>query len=323
MTNKVCIVTGGTRGIGLSTVKAFLEEGYQVVLYGSREETVTKALNELNSEKVEGKWTSLVDEEAIKKDFAEIKEKYGSLDVLINNAGLSESTPFDKYTNDLFEKVMSLNVTAPYVCSQAAAMIMKEQGQGVILNTSSMVSRNGQPSGLAYPVSKFAINGMTISLSRELGKYNIRVNAVAPGITMTDMVKALPEQMIGPMIQAIPMKRIGEPEDIAKAFVFLASDNASYITGAILPVDGAMAVQFLKQSTTADLNWRYDPPHFAQGERPEKSIRKIRMLFISIFLNLRPRAKNDKEYYAAEFAYILYERINRQTNTENNSLKIR
>lgn len=135
---------------------------------------------------------------------------------------------------------MNLNIIGPYVCSHAAALIMKEQGHGVILNTSSMVSKYGQPSGVAYPTSKFAINGMTISLARELGKYGIRVNAVAPGITMTDMVRALPEQVINPMIQNIPLRRIGESEDIANAFVFLASDAASYITGAILPVDGAM-----------------------------------------------------------------------------------
>lgn len=146
------------------------------------------------------------------------------------------------YSQDLFEKIMDLNVVAPYVCAHAAAKIMKDQGHGVILTTSSMVSRNGQPSGVAYPTSKYAVNGLTVSLARELGKYNIRVNAVAPGITETDMVKALPEQMIGPMINAIPLKRIGEPADIAKAFAFLASDQACYITGCILPVDGAMAV---------------------------------------------------------------------------------
>ncbi|WP_019891945.1 SDR family NAD(P)-dependent oxidoreductase [Allobaculum stercoricanis] len=242
MPNKVCVITGGTRGIGFATVKAFLEADYQVVLYGSRQETVSKALNELNHDHVEGRWTSLTDEASIFADFSDIKEKYGSLDVLVNNAGLSESTPFMDYTLDLFKKVMDLNVNATFVCANAAAKIMKEQGHGVILNTSSMVSRQGQPSGVAYPVSKFAVNGLTISLARELGKYNIRVNAVAPGITATDMVRALPEQMIQPMIQAIPMKRIGEAEDIANAFVFLASDKASYITGTVLSVDGGMLV---------------------------------------------------------------------------------
>lgn len=242
MDKKVCIITGGTRGIGFATVQEFLKAGYQVVLYGSREATVNKALDELKGESVEGRWTSLTDEEAINKDFEEIKAKYGSIDVLINNAGISDSTPFMDYSAELFTKVMNLNVIGPYVCSQAAAKIMKEQGHGVILNASSMVSKEGQPSGVAYPTSKYAINGMTKSLSRELGKFGIRVNAVAPGITFTDMVRALPKQMIDPMIQAIPLKRIGEAEDIAKAYLFLASDEASYITGAVLPVDGAMMV---------------------------------------------------------------------------------
>ncbi len=240
MAKKVCIITGGTRGIGFATVEAFLSDGYQVVLYGSRQETVDKALAKLAGKAVEGRWTSLTDEEAIKKDFKEIAEKYGSLDALVSVAGISESTPFMNYTKYLFEKVIQLNVVAPYVCAQAAAEIMKEQGHGVILTASSMVSKYGQPAGVAYPTSKFAVNGMTISLARELGKFGIRVNAVAPGITMTDMVKALPEQVIQPMMQAIPLKRVGLPEDIANAFLFLASDQASYITGAILPVDGAM-----------------------------------------------------------------------------------
>ena len=120
-----------------------------------------------------------------------------------------------------------------------AAKVMKEQGGGVILNTSSMVSIYGQPSGVGYPTSKFAVNGMTKSLARELGKDNIRVNAVAPGITKTDMVAALPEEMIKPLIATIPLGRVGEPEDVANAFLFLASDMASYVTGEILSVDGA------------------------------------------------------------------------------------
>lgn len=116
---------------------------------------------------------------------------------------------------------------------------MRAQGGGVILNTSSMVSISGQPSGVGYPTSKFAVNGMTLSLARELGPSNIRVNGVAPGVTRTDMVAALPENMIKPLIATIPLRRVGEPEDIANAFLFLASDMASYITGEILSVDGA------------------------------------------------------------------------------------
>ena len=134
---------------------------------------------------------------------------------------------------------MNLNVNAVFVCAQAAARVMEKQGGGAILNTSSMVSIYGQPSGVGYPASKFAVNGLTKSLARELGKYNIRVNAVAPGVIRTDMVAALPEAMIKPLIATIPLGRVGEPEDIANAFLFLASDLASYVTGEILSVDGA------------------------------------------------------------------------------------
>ncbi len=135
---------------------------------------------------------------------------------------------------------MQLNVNAIMNSVMPVVKIMKEQGGGCILNTSSMVSICGQPSGVAYPTSKSAVNGLTWSLARELGPSGIRVNAVAPGITKTDMVAALPEKMIQPLINAIPLRRVGEPEDIANAFLFLASDMASYVTGEILSVDGAM-----------------------------------------------------------------------------------
>ena len=237
--SKTAVITGGTRGIGLETVRLFAQNGYHVVFYGSRQETVDKALAQLEGLDVEGKWTDLTDEEAIRQDFAGIREKNGSLDVLINNAGLSDRQPFMEYDLDRFDRIMRLNVTAPYICSQAAAVIMKDQGHGVILNTSSMVGTYGQPAGVAYPTSKWAINGMTKSLARELGPYNIRVNAVAPGVTATDMVRALPPEMVERISRGIPLQRTGKPEDIAKAFLFLAGDNAAYITGAILPVDGA------------------------------------------------------------------------------------
>ena len=134
---------------------------------------------------------------------------------------------------------MDLNVLSILYASQAAAKLMKKQGGGVIINTSSMVSLYGQPSGVGYPASKFAVNGITKSLARELGRDGIRVNAVAPGVTETDMVKALPDEMIKPLIATIPLGRIGTPEDVANAFLFLASDMAAYVSGEILSVDGA------------------------------------------------------------------------------------
>lgn len=241
--DKVAVVTGGTRGIGYAIVKKYLENGAKVVLFGSRAETVGKALASLKAENpdwvVEGAYPNLTDEEAVAKAIQDVKEKYGKIDILVNNAGVSDSTKVDNYEDGQFEKVIKLNVNAIFNAVRPTVKIMKEQGGGCILNTSSMVSISGQPGGVAYPTSKFAVNGMTLSLARELGPSNIRVNAVAPGITKTDMVAALPEAMINPLIATIPLRRIGEPEDVANAFLFLASDMASYVTGEILSVDGA------------------------------------------------------------------------------------
>ena len=241
--DKVAVVTGGTRGIGLATVEKFLENGARVILFGSRQETVDKAVNALKEKNpqwdVSGMWPDLGNPEEIADAFARIKESFGSLDILVNNAGISHSTKLLDYKPEDFEKIMNLNVLSILYASQAAAKIMKEQGGGVILNTSSMVSIYGQSSGVGYPASKFAVNGITRSLARELGRDNIRVNAVAPGVTETDMVKVLPEAVIKPLIATIPLGRVGKPEDIANAFLFLASDMASYVTGEILSVDGA------------------------------------------------------------------------------------
>ena len=241
--NKVAVVTGGTRGIGYAVVKKFLENGAKVAILGSRQETVDKAMEKLKEEGVQGEvlgfCPDLTSPDEISKVFAEVKDTFGSLDILVNNAGVSARESIYTYNPDDFGKTIDLNVKAVFVCAQAAAKIMKEQGGGVILNTSSMVSLYGQPAGSAYPASKFAVNGLTKSLARELGRDHIRVNAVAPGITKTDMVAALPEAMIQPLIATIPLGRIGEPEDVANAFLFLASDMASYVTGEILSVDGA------------------------------------------------------------------------------------
>lgn len=241
---KVAIITGGTRGIGYATVKKFLDNGATVILFGSRKETVDKALASLKKENsdypVEGMYPNLEDAEEVKKTIDSIHEKYGKIDILINNAGISQSAKLLDYKPGEFEKIMSINVTALFNTIQPTVAFMKEQGGGVILNTSSMVSISGQSAGIGYPTSKTAVNGMTWSLARELGPYHIRVNAVAPGITNTDMVSALPKELIEGLVKRIPLQRVGEPEDIANGFLFLASDMASYITGEILSVDGAM-----------------------------------------------------------------------------------
>ena len=238
---KVAIITGGTRGIGFETVKLFLENKAKVILFGSKEESVTNALDKLNNFglQAEGYYPNLNDMEEINETIKKIHDKYGHIDILINNAGISANKKIDDTTAEEFEKIMDLNVSAVFNMTKAVIPYMREQKDGVILNTSSMVSIYGQPSGVGYPASKFAVNGLTKSLARELGSFNIRVNAVAPGITNTDMVANLPKEMIEPLIKTIPLGRIGEPKDIANAFLFLSSSMASYITGVVLSVDGA------------------------------------------------------------------------------------
>ncbi len=238
---KVAIITGGTRGIGFAIAKKYLENNAKVIIFGSRNETVEKAVKELKSlndkYEIDGYYPNLTDEQNIENTFNEIESKYGHIDILVNNAGISSRTKIEDYTDEEYEKISNLNIKSVYVCSKTAVKYLKKT-KGVILNTSSMVSIYGQPSGVMYPTSKFAVNGMTKSLARELAPLGIRVNAVAPGITNTDMVKNLPKEMIEPLIKTIPLGRIGEPEDIANAFLFLGSDMASYISGIILSVDG-------------------------------------------------------------------------------------
>lgn len=240
--DKVAIITGGSRGIGYATADAFLREGASVVITASSKESADKAVEKLKEKypnsRIGGISPDLSSLESVRDGFRMVSNEYGCVDILVNNAGVSESTPFTEYTEEAFDKVMDLNVKGVFNATRAASECMVARGKGVILSTSSMVSIYGQPSGIAYPASKFAVNGLTVSLARELGPKGIRVNAVAPGITETDMMKAVPKEMIEPLIAQIPLRRLGQPEDIANAFVFLASEEASYITGVVLSVDG-------------------------------------------------------------------------------------
>ena len=240
--DKVAIITGGSRGIGYATAEKFLREGALVAITASTQENAEKAVAQLREafpqSKIMAISPDLTSLESVKTAFRQVVDKFGRLDILVNNAGVSERTPFVQYTEETFDKVMDLNVKGIFTATRAAVEYMEKQNSGVILTTSSMVSIYGQPSGFAYPASKFAVNGMTLSLARELGPHGIRVNAVAPGITETDMMKAVPRSIIDPMIAQVPLRRLGQPQDIANAFAFLASDEASYITGVVLSVDG-------------------------------------------------------------------------------------
>lgn len=240
---KVAVVTGGTRGIGNAIVRTYLREGAAVALCGSKQASADKAVEAIKADmpdaRIMGIAPNLGDEASVAEALDEVVKQFGVLDIMVNNAGISQSIHLMDYTAEDFDKIMNINVKAVFNGCQAAARIMGENGGGVILNTSSMVGTFGQPSGVGYPASKFAVNGITRSLSRELGPKGIRVNAVAPGVINTDMVAALSPELVKRLLMMIPMGRMGEAQDIANAYLFLASDLASYVSGAILPVDGA------------------------------------------------------------------------------------
>ena len=237
LNGKIAIVTGGTRGIGLAVVRTFLHNGAKVALFGSREASVQRALTQLREEQpdwpVIGLWPDLTDYAAVERAVQEVAQTFGGVDILVNNAGISAREPLADYSPEAFRSIMDLNVTAVFHGCKAVEPIMRAAGKGCIINTSSMVSLYGQPSGVGYPTSKFAVNGLTRSLARELGRAGIRVNAVAPGVT------PLPQELVDRISAPIPLGRIGEPQEVANAYLFLASDLASYVTGEILSVDGA------------------------------------------------------------------------------------
>ena len=227
LTNKVAVITGGTRGIGFAIAKKFLENNAKVIIFGSHEGSVDPAVKELqglnSAYVIEGMWPNLMDLDDMKATMKKIVDKYTNIDLLINNAGVTDTTSIYDYTDDLYDKVMNINVKAMFHGILAVIPYMKNQRKGCIINTSSMVSLNGQGIGFTYPASKYAVNGLTISLAKELGPDNIRVNAVAPGVVNTEMVQNLPDKYKSSLISSIPIGRMAEPEDIANDFLFLAS----------------------------------------------------------------------------------------------------
>ena len=242
MNESVALVTGGSRGIGRAICLELARQGAAVAVnYAGNEQAAQETVEACRALGVQAEafQADVSDPAACEELINRVKERFGRLDILVNNAGISAREPLYQYDPAAFKNIMDLNVTAVFNGCRAVAPIMKAQGGGAIINTSSMVSIYGQPSGVGYPTSKFAVNGLTRSLARELGRDNIRVNAVAPGVTRTDMVANLPEDMVKRICAPIPLQRMGEPQEVANAFLFLASDLASYVTGEILSVDGA------------------------------------------------------------------------------------
>ncbi len=250
MKDKVVLVTGGAAGIGKATALRFAEEGATVVICDVNEEVGEATVKELGEGAAFYK-VNVADRQAVQKWIDEVAAKYGHIDVLVNNAGLLRDGQLIKFKDgelvgqmpeENFDLVISVNLKGVFNCTQAAAPVMAKQGSGVILNASSVVGLDGNFGQTNYVATKSGVIGMTKVWSRELGRYGIRVNAVAPGFISTEMVTSMPEKVLDGMKARTPLGRLGDPRDIANAYLFLASDEASFITGETLRVDGGIVV---------------------------------------------------------------------------------
>ena len=239
--NKVCIVTGGGRGIGQATAEKFIGESATVIIADFDEATGTATAEYLGDQCSFVK-TDVSQSESVQSLIKRVKADHGSIDVIVNNAGILQDQTLEKMDEEEFDKVIQVNMRGVYLCTKYAAEVMREQGSGVILNASSVVARFGNFGQTNYVAAKAGLEGMTKVWARELGKHGIRVNAVAPGFIKTDMIAGMPEKIIKMMEAKVPLKRWGKSEDVADLYCFLASDEASYISGVILPVDGGAVV---------------------------------------------------------------------------------
>ena len=238
---KTAIVTGAGRGIGKATAAQFVREGATVVIAEFDDTTGRNCADELGENAIFHK-TDVGDEKSVTALFDYVMSEFGKLDILVNNAGILADSTLKKLDSDQFDAVINVNLRGTYLCGKAAAGIMMEQGNGVILNAASVVAHHGNFGQTNYVASKAGVIGMTKVWARELGKEGIRVNAIAPGFIKTGMTAGMPENIIQMMEGKVPLKRWGEPEDVANAYTFLASDEASYITGTVLNVDGGVVV---------------------------------------------------------------------------------
>ena len=237
--SKIAVITGGGRGIGKATAQLFTNEGATVVIAEFDEVSGQSTAKELGANFIK---TDVSNEESVNALFNFVSSEFGQLDILVNNAGILADSTLKKLDPDSFDAVINVNLRGVYLCGRAAADIMIEQGNGVILNASSVVAHHGNFGQTNYVASKAGVIGITKVWARELGKDGIRVNAVAPGFIQTNMTAGMPEKVVDLMGDKVPLKRWGQPEDVANAYTFLASDEASYITGAVLNVDGGVVI---------------------------------------------------------------------------------
>ncbi len=237
--NKVSIITGGSAGIGAATVIKFKQEGAQVIIWDLNEEKGQALAAEIGADFDKVNTSNYAEIEAAAK---KVYDKYGRIDVLVNNAGITRDSTLKKMTPELWQQVIDVNLTGVFYCVKIVSEYMLMNGWGRILNASSVVGLYGNFGQTNYVATKAGLIGMTKTLARELGRKGITVNCVAPGFIATEMVSAMPENVIEAMKSKVPVARLGEPVEIANAYAFLASDEAAYINGATLSVDGGMTV---------------------------------------------------------------------------------
>jgi len=236
---RVAIVTGAATGIGLATAKLFLERGASVVICDLNREKLDAAVAELSKLGAARGYIADVAERAQCDGLAEkVRSEFGRIDILVNNAGITADAQFYKMTEDQWDRVLNVNLKGCFNMAKAVILQMMEQKYGKIVHCSSVSAYNGNFGQTNYAASKAAIMGMTRVMGKELGKHGINVNAVAPGSIMTDMYAAVPEEAKQKKLNAIPMRRYGDPEDAAKLIAFLASDDAAYITAQTITIDG-------------------------------------------------------------------------------------
>ncbi len=245
---KVAIVTGSTRGIGNAIAKLYLKSGAKVAICGSKEENAITAMEKIKEElKIENDQimpigVNMKDTQSIQIMVKKVIEKWQRIDILVNNAGITSNKSLLDSTDEDFYEMFDINVFGTLKTTREVVKYMKETG-GSIINTSSMVGINGGKNQVAYASSKFAINGITKSLAKELGQYNIRVNAVAPGVVETDMMKdTVTEEMKQMLIHMTPLAKMAEPKDLAGAYLYLASNESCFTTGTIIQVDGGLVM---------------------------------------------------------------------------------
>jgi len=248
--DKVCLITGGAAGIGKATAIKFANEGAKVVLCDVDPEAGEALARELGNGAVFYK-VDVTNREAVQEWVDDVVDNFGRVDVLVNNAGITRDGLFVKYkdgevvsqmSEDAFDLVIKVNLKGVFNCAQAVTPQMIKQGGGVILNASSIVGLYGNFGQTNYAATKFGVIGMTKTWSRELGRYNIRVNAVCPGFILTEMVQKMPEKILEGLAAKTPLGRMGKPEDVANLYCWLASDEAAYISGTAISIDGGMVL---------------------------------------------------------------------------------